>query len=303
MSSRGIRHAVIPAAGLGTRFLPTTKVVPKELLSICEKPLIQYAVEEAAASGIEIVTLVLSRSKGLVAEYFERNLALENVLVQRGKAEAAALLRSLSAIADIRVVYQDAPLGLADAVGRARSVVAGESFAVLLPDALMDSTVPCIRQLIDCHQKHPGCVIATRVVDSSEIGRFGIMDAVPLPDPCCGGRALRVISLIERPTAGSQASRHGIFGRYILDPEIFACIEQTRPGFAGELQLTDALSLYCQRNPVFAYCFEGTHYDAGNKVGFLQATLAYSLKDPELAPVVREQAPNFEPFLIASSRS
>lgn len=301
MNSHGIRQVVIPAAGLGTRFLPATKVVPKELLSICAKPLIQYAVEEAAASGIETVILVISRGKELLAEYFQRNVPLENALAERGKEEAAASLRSLSDLGDIRIVYQDAPLGLADAIRSAQSLLAEEPFAVILPDALIDSIVPCIRQLIDCHERHPGCVIATRAVDPAETDSFGMMEAVPMTDPCCGGRALRVGSLIERPPAGSHALRHGIFGRYILEPEIFSSIEQTRPGLSGELQLTDALSLYSQHKSIFAYCFEGSHYDAGSKVGFLQATLAYALKDSALAPVVRDYVPNSNAWPVVSS--
>jgi UTP--glucose-1-phosphate uridylyltransferase len=288
MSFPHIRSAVIPAAGLGTRFLPATKTVPKELLAICAKPLVQYAVEEAAASGIEHVVLVISREKELLAQYFQPNRTLENSLLQRGKESEVALLRGLSVLADIRVAYQEVPLGLADAIACARPLTQDEPFAVILPDALMDSTVPCVRQLMDCHADHPGCVIATREVNLAETDRFGMLDVAPLPDSD-GGRTMRVISLIERPPAGSHALRYGIFGRYILQPEIFSCIEQTRPGFGGELQLTDALSAYLRAYPIFAYCFEGDHYDAGSRTGFLQATLAYSRKDPELAGVLKGQ--------------
>lgn len=286
-----IRKLVIPAAGLGTRFLPATKVVPKELLPIAGKPLIQFAVEEAAASGIETVILVISGGKRLLAEHFHPNPHLENVLVTRGNTAGAELIRRLSHLAEIHTVWQDSPLGLADAIRCARSLVGDEPFAVILPDALIDSERPCISQLIDCYEKHPGCVIATRMLDLCDISRFGILDVIPMHDPGCGGRALRVISLTERPSPESTSSRFGVFGRYILEPAIFSCIDHTRPGYAGELQLTDSLSLCSDRTPVYAYQFEGMHYDAGDKFGYLQASIAYSLKDPETArPLLKHLA-------------
>ena len=288
MSTSKIRTAVIPAAGLGTRLLPATKVVPKEMIPIVDRPLIQLAVEEAAASGLETVILVTGKGKSLLAEHFHRNVALENTLVRRDRSTEAELLRRLSQLAQIRAVCQEAPRGLADAIRSARSLVGDEPFAVILPDALIDSAVPCTRQLMDCYEKHAGCIVATQIVDPSEVDRFGILDVVPISDRYCGGRALRVISLTERPRPGSVSSRYGIFGRYILEPKIFPCIENTRPGFGGELQLTDSLLVCSGQVPIYAYRFEGKHYDAGNKLGFLQATLAYALKDPELARPLRE---------------
>jgi|HubBroStandDraft_2_1064218.scaffolds.fasta_scaffold25522_2 UTP--glucose-1-phosphate uridylyltransferase len=286
-----IRKLVIPAAGLGTRFLPVTKVLPKELLPIASKPLIQFAVEEASASGIETVILVISSGKRLLAEHFHPNPHLESLLTARGNPGAAELIRRLSHLAEIRTVWQDSPLGLADAIRCARSQVEDEPFAVVLPDALIDSERPCISQLIDCYEKHPGCVIATQMVESTDVSRFGILDVIPMHDPCCGGRALRVISLTERPISESTSPRFGIFGRYILEPEIFSCIDHTRPGYAGELQLTDSLSLCSNRTPVYAYQFEGVHYDAGDKLGYLKASIAYSLKDPETArPLLKHLA-------------
>ncbi|HWY57335.1 MAG TPA: UTP--glucose-1-phosphate uridylyltransferase [Terriglobales bacterium] len=282
-SASRIRKLVIPAAGLGTRFLPATKVVPKELLPIAGKPLIQFAVEEAAASGIETVILVISSGKGLLAEHFHRDPHLENLLRARGNPQGAELIRRLSKLAEIRTVWQDSPLGLADAIRCARAPLGDEPFAVILPDALIDADRPCIAQLMACYENHPGCVLATKTVESADVGRFGILDLVPVHDPCCGGRVLRVVSLTERPSPESASSRFGIFGRYILEPEIFSCIDHTRPGYGGEFQLTDSLSLCSDRSPVFAYRFEGTHYDAGDKFGYLQASLAYALKDPETA--------------------
>ncbi len=304
-SSSRIRKVVIPAAGLGRRFLPATKVLPKEMLPVAGRPLIQFAVEEAAASGIETVILVIGKGKNLLKEHFRTDVELESVLMQRGYHEDAELVHRISQLAEIRTAWQQAPLGLADAVRSARSLVGDEPFAVILPDALIDSEVPCIGQLMDFHARHPGCVIATRKVDSSEVERFGIMDVIPMQDPS-GGRVLRVNSLTERPRPG-PSPRYGIFGRYILEPEIFAAIERTYPGFGGELQLTDALLVCSSSVPLYAYPFAGTHHDAGSKLGFLQATLAYALKDPELAQPLREYLAalqlDFHPSSISVSNS
>ncbi len=285
--SSSIRKVVIPAAGLGTRFLPATKVVPKELLPVAGKPLIQYAVEEAAASGMETVVLVLSRRKNLIAEYFQRNLPLEAILSQHSRNEDAELLRQLSNLAEIQIVWQERLLGLADAIRCARPLIGGEAFAVILPDALIDSSLPCLRQLLACHEKHPGCIVATQTVEASQVERFGIVDIASIPDACCNHRTLQVTSLSERPRPATTSSRHGIFGRYILQPEIFPAIEQTRPALGGELQLTDSLSLCCGTVPLYAYRFEGRHYDCGSPLGFLEATIAFALKDPEMAGPLR----------------
>jgi len=258
------------------------------MMAVVGRPLIQFAVEEAAASGIETVILVTGRDKNVIAEHFSRDLALEGTLLQRGRNDDADLIRRLSELVEIVTVYQESPLGLGDAVRTARSAVGEEPFAVILPDALVDSDVPCLLQLMKCYEKHQGCIVATQTVDSSEVHRFGILDVVSTPDPCCGGRTLRVTSLIERPQPGSVSSRYGIFGRYILEPEIFSCIDDTRAGFGGELQLTDSLLLCSHQVPLYAYRFEGQHYDAGSKLGFVQATLAYALKDPEVAQPLRE---------------
>lgn len=278
-----INKVVIPAAGMGTRFLPVTKAVPKEMLPIAGRPLIQFAVEEAVASGLKEVIFVVSRGKEVLADYFQRDLALEHALQARGRHDDAKLIRSLSELAKIRTAYQEAPLGLAHAIGCAQHLVGDEPFAVILPDAIIDAPTPCLLQLLQCHSNHPGCVVATQQVDASEVDRFGILEVVPISDSCCEGRAMRVKSLVERPQAGSVPSRFGIFGRYILHPEIFRCIERTQRGFAGEFQLTDSLGLCSERVPLYAFKFEGNHYDAGNKLGFLQATLAYAMKDPDVA--------------------
>jgi UTP--glucose-1-phosphate uridylyltransferase len=290
MNSPRIRTAVIPAAGLGTRFLPATKVIPKEMLPVAGRPIVQFAVEEAAASGLETVILVLHRGKEVIAEHFQPDVALEKILAQRGSSEdVVAAIRRLSRLADVRTVWQEVPLGLADAIRATRPLIHDEPFAVILPDALIDSPIPCTLQLMTCYAKHPGCVVATQPIDSSEVDRFGILDVTPIHN---GGRTMRVKSLVERPRAGSVSSPHGIFGRYILEPEIFCSIERTLPGLDGELQLTDALMVHIAKAPVYAYQFEGTHYDVGSKLGFVEATLAYALKDLEIGPILRKRLPS-----------
>src|SRR6266436_1152903 len=288
MTSQKVRTVVIPAAGLGTRFLPATKAIPKEMLPIAGRPLIQLAVEEAVASGLEIVILVINEAKSLIAEHFSRNVALEALLSRRGKPEEAEMIRRLAQMMELRTVRQEIPLGLADAIRKTRSLIGTEPFAVVLPDAIIDSPVPAIQQLMDCRQKHPGCVIATQKVSPSEVDRFGILDVVAMHDPDFNGRTLRVTSLTDRPRQELATSDYGIFGRYILGSEIFDFIDKVRPGYGGELQLTDALQLYSKSMPIYAYQFEGRHYDAGSKLGFLQATLAYSFKDLDLARPLRE---------------
>jgi UTP--glucose-1-phosphate uridylyltransferase len=281
---------------MGTRFLPATKVIPKEMLPIAGRPLIQLAVEEVAASGFETLILVLSKRTNLIAEHFRRNFELEELLARKGKHQDEEVIRCLSELADIRTVFQDAPLGLAHAIACAQSEVGDEPFAVILPDAVIDSTVPCLRQLLDCYAKHQGCVIATRVVDPSEVDRYGILGV-----KAHNNGVMQVVSLVERPSIGSVSSRYGVFGRYILEPDIFQYIAQIRPGFGGELQLTDALSLCSSRIPIYACCFEGKHYDAGSKLGYLQAVLAYALKEGTTARILREQIMASESHITGAS--
>ncbi len=302
MSSNPIRTVVIPAAGRGTRFLPATKVIPKEMMPISGRPIIQFAVEEAAASGLETAVLVLRSGKEVIADHFQPDVSSEGTITHSGRAEdAATILRHLSRLIDVRTVFQQAPLGLADAIRTTRPLIRDEAFAVILPDALIDSPVPCTRQLMDCYAEHAGCVIATQTVDSWEIERFGILNVAPIQNRANGNRTMRVSSLVERPQPDSVSSRHGIFGRYILEPGIFGSIESTRPGLNGELQLTDALMVHTTRAPVFAYHFEGTHYDVGSKLGFVEATIAYALKDPELAPMLRKRLAGGTPAAAATS--
>jgi len=293
-TSSCIRKVVIPAAGLGTRFLPATKVIPKEMLPVAGRPLIQIAVEEAVASGVETVIVVIGKGKNLLQEHFHRNIRLEKLLIERGYQADAELVRKLSQLAEIRTAWQESPLGLADAIRSARSLVGDEPFGVILPDAVIDSEEPCIGQLMKCYEKHPGCIIATRLVKASEIDRFGILDLIPMRDRCCGGRTSRVNSLTEKPRPGITTSRYGIFGRYVLEAGIFDAIEQTHPGSGGELQLTDSLLTSSSSISLYGYRFVGEHYDAGSKLGFLQANLAFALKDEELGPPLRRYLTNLK---------
>lgn len=289
MSTQTIRTAVIPAAGLGTRLLPVTKVVPKEMLPIAGRPLIQFAVEEAAASGLETVILVVGPNNTLLGEYFQRDQRLESTLLQRGREGDAEVIRRLSQLVELHTVYQEAPLGLADAIFKARPLIRDEPFAVILPDAVIDSSTPCTLQLMDSYVKHRGCVIATQIVDSAEVDRFGILNVSPVHLGDSASRTLHVNSLVERPQPGSVSSRYGIFGRYVLESEIFDSIERTLPDRNGEIQLTDSLMLHTANAPVYAYEFEGAHYDAGSRLGLVEANIAFALRDPEIGPILRKR--------------
>ncbi len=282
-----IRKAVIPVAGLGTRLLPFTKVVPKEMLPIGNKPLIQYAVEEAVSSGISDVILVTAPGRLTTERHFSRDLPLECFLERHGRKSDLEMVRSLAGIAHLRTVCQDQPNGLGHAVTCVRQMVGNEPFAMILPDALIISSSPCLRQLIECYQEFPGSYVATREVDVEEFGRFGILKVSLVAGAPWGGRLYRVEGLVEKPAPASAPSRYGIFGRYLFEPWIFECLDRTLPDQNGEIQITDALALYCRKNPLYAFCFEGAHYDVGNKLGFLQASVSVALTDHEIAGAFR----------------
>jgi UTP--glucose-1-phosphate uridylyltransferase len=252
-------------------------------LPVAAQPLIQYAVEEAAVSGLETVVLVISSEKQMIAEHFRRDLALEKVLQLKGKTTEMALVRNHCELVDVQVVTQEKPLGLADAIRTSYPLIGEEPFAVILPDVLIDSSVPCVRQLMNCYANYKGCIIASRQIDATESDRFGLMKVVGMADD----RTWKVVSLMEKPRMRFSGPLYGIFGRYIMEPEIFSCIEETKPGHSGELQLTDALQLCLRKTPVYGYCFEGKHYDVGNKLDFVKANIEYSLKDPQLTSALR----------------
>jgi UTP--glucose-1-phosphate uridylyltransferase len=282
-----IRKAVIPAAGLGVRMLPVTKVLPKEMMPIGNKPLIQYAVEEACASGIEEVVLVTAARKSVLECYFRPDAELEKLLEERGRDRELQGLRALSSLVRILTVHQPAPRGLGDALLCARSAIGDEPFALILPDAMVDAPQPVIAQLLAAFRHRPGAYIATRSVTPRDFSRFGMLAVAPLDDGSRSDGVLRVLSVVEKPKPKDAPSHYGVFGRYLLTPGIFDFLDSTEPDKNGEVQLSCALALYCRNNPVYALCFEGQHYDAGSRLGYLQATLEFALKDPELGPAVR----------------
>ena len=280
-SHKKIAKAVIPAAGFGTRMLPATKAVPKELLPVSSKPLIQYALEEAAASGIETVIVVVGQKKSLIQAYFAPDRALESFLERRGLKESVDLTRKLSKIAKLKFVEQRKPLGLAHAVSCARRLLGDDPFVVMLPDVIMMSREPVASQLICAHRETGGSVVAIGEVPPRDVERFGIVQVKPSV-VSQRQKWVNVTRLVEKPPAASAPSRLGIFGRYLLDSSIWNAIGKTSPDANGEIQLTDALNWLCQDQRLFGVCFWGQHYDAGDPVGYLKAHLEIALQHPRL---------------------
>jgi UTP--glucose-1-phosphate uridylyltransferase len=267
--------------------LPITKALPKEMLPIGKAPLIQFAIEEIAASGIREIVLIVAPGKDTIQKYFERDTDLENVLEQRGRHKDSQLIRSLSQGAEIRVVYQDQPLGLGHAITCARQAIGNEPFALLLPDAFIASERPCIRQLIDCYETTPGSYIATREVEPEDFSRFGILE-VSVADNCpSNSRCLRVNGLVEKPTPEVAPSRYGVFGRYLLEPAIFDYIDSIRPLPGQEIQLTEALGRFCHDFPMYAVRFDGDHFDVGNELGLLEASVRMGLRSADVGEEFR----------------
>lgn len=281
--SKKVRKAVIPAAGLGTRFLPATKSIPKEMIPIVDIPMIQYIVEEAVRAGIEDIVLITARGKEAIANHFDYNYELEDTSDKRGKKELAELSRKLGDMCNLICVRQKNPAGLGHAVLCAEPVIGNEPFAILLGDDMIDSDVPCTKQLTDLYDQHGASVVGVMEVPEADVSKYGIVGGKMLsPD------LMHVDRMVEKPAPKDAPSRFAIPGRYVLSPEIFNCIRDTKPGKGGEIQLTDALQMLAQREKLLAYKFKGTRYDTGDKLGFIDATLAFALRRPELAPGVRE---------------
>jgi UTP--glucose-1-phosphate uridylyltransferase len=272
-----VRKAVIPAAGLGTRFLPVTKTVSKEMIPIIDKPMIQYIVEEAVGSGIEDVVLVISRHKEEIAHYFDYNAELEDRLMKSGKVELAKSIQAIAESCNIICVYQKEPAGLGHAVGCARPVVGKDPFAVLLGDDLIDAKVPCTRQLIEIQEREGLSVVGVMEVPAEEVSKYGIVGGSSIDE-----RTLRIDRMVEKPAPADAPSRFAIPGRYVVDGKIFEYIAETRPGKGGEIQFTDALQTLAQNEGLLAYRFEGDRYDTGDRLGYLSATLTFGLRRPEL---------------------
>lgn len=277
-----VRKAVFPAAGLGTRFLPATKASPKEMLPLVDKPLIQYVVEEAVASGIESIIIVTGRGKSAIEDHFDISFELEKLLEERGKTELLLEMRAISEMARISYVRQREALGLGHAILQARDCVADEPFAVLLSDDIIHSKTPALRQLLDVYEKYDAPVLGTMRVAGEDICRFGAIDAEEVE-----AGVYRIKDMVEKPKLSEAPSDLAIIGRYILTPDIFDEIEKTSPGAIGEIQITDAMRSLLKR-PFYAVRFEGTRYDAGDKLGFLIATVEFALKHPDLAPEFKE---------------
>ena len=278
-----VRKAVIPVAGMGTRFLPATKVVSKELLPIVDKPTIHYIVEEAVNSGIEEIIFVNAAGKSAIEDYFDRSLGLEKFLADKGDEEHLKMIRDIAAMVKVQSVRQKEARGLGHAVLMTRDIVGNEPFAVMLGDDMVDSKVPCTKQMIRVAAKYDRAVIAVFPVPDDKVHRYGIIDPVKIAD-----RVYKVKSLVEKPKREHAPSNMAVIGRYILPPEIFGILEKTKPGKHGEIQITDALATLNRRKGILGYEFEGHRYDAGDIFGFLEANIKYAMKRPDLAAKLKE---------------
>lgn len=272
-----IRKAIIPAAGLGTRFLPVTKAQPKEMLPIVDKPTIQYIVEEAIEAGIESIIIITGRNKRAIEDHFDKSVELENELESHGKKELLNLVKDISNMADIYYIRQKEPRGLGHAIYCAKTFVGNEPFAVMLGDDVVDSEVPCLKQLIDCYNQYKTSIIGVQEVPEKDVYRYGIVKGMYIED-----RIYKVKDLVEKPKVQEAPSNIAILGRYIITPFIFDILENTIPGKGGEIQLTDALRTLISSEAMYAYNFIGRRYDVGDKLGFLQATVEYALKREDL---------------------
>lgn len=273
-----IKKAVIPAAGLGVRFLPATKAQPKEMLPIVDKPAIQYIVEEVIESGIEEILIITGRNKQAIEDHFDKSLELEVRLKETGKTPLLELVQSISRLAHVCFVRQKEPLGLGHAVHCARKFVGDEPFAVLLGDDIVVSEKPCLKQMTDMYSEVQSSVIAVMEVPEKDVSKYGILDSV-LERP----GLYRVRDLVEKPAPEQAPSRLAIMGRYIIDPRIFSILADAAPGAGGEIQLTDALKVLCSEQPVYGMTFQGKRYDVGDKLGYLQATVEFALARPDLS--------------------
>lgn len=272
-----VRKAIIPAAGLGTRFLPATKAQPKEMLPIVDKPTIQYIIEEAVASGIEEILIITGRNKKCIEDHFDKSVELEMELEKSNKLELLEMVRNISDMVDIHYIRQKEPRGLGHAIYCARAFVGNEPFAVLLGDDVVDSEVPCLKQLMDCYKEYNTSILGVQTVPKEEVSKYGIVDGIHIED-----KVYKVKKLVEKPSIEEAPSNIAILGRYIITPQIFNIIENTPPGKGGEIQLTDALQTLIENEAMYAYNFDGKRYDVGDKLGFLQATVEFALKKDEL---------------------
>ena len=285
-----IRKAVFPAAGLGTRFLPATKATPKEMLCLVDKPLIQYGVEEAVAAGCTEIIIVTGRGKSTMEDHFDKSFELEASLAARNKTALLEIARSVSKLAKITYTRQPEPLGLGHAVLMAKEIVGNEPFAVLLPDDIVDAAVPCMKQMVEAFNETQSSILGSEIVEGDAIQNYGCLDCTPDPK---NPRLLAVKNMVEKPRPGTQPSQNAIIGRYILTPRIFEMLETITPGAGGELQLTDGIKALLQYERVYGFSYEGKRHDAGDKQGFLRATVEFALKHNQLGPDFRAWLKSF----------
>lgn len=273
-----IRKAIIPAAGLGTRFLPATKAQPKEMLPIVDKPTLQYIIEECVASGIEEILIITGRNKKSIEDHFDRSVELEMELEKAGKQQMLEMVREISDMVNIHFIRQKEPRGLGHAILCAKTFVGDEPFAVLLgDDVVYNDQKPCLKQLIDCYGEYKTSVLGVQTVDPQNVNKYGVVGGLHIED-----RVYKVKELVEKPSVEEAPSNVAILGRYIITPKIFEILENTKPGKGNEIQLTDALLKLIEHEAMYAYNFEGRRYDVGDKLGFLEATVEYALRKEEL---------------------
>ena len=272
-----VRKAVIPAAGLGTRFLPATKAQPKEMLPIVDKPTLQYIIEEAVASGIEEILIITGRNKKSIEDHFDKSVELELELENKGKKELLEIVQNISNMINIHYIRQKEPRGLGDAIYCARHFIGDEPFAVMLVDDIVDNEVPCLKQLMNVYEEYRTTILGVQTVDDEDTDKYGIIAAKYIED-----KVYKVKDLVEKPEPGKAPSNIAILGRYIITPEIFDILETLPLGKNGEVQLTDALRMLSKKEAMYAYDFDGVRYDVGDKLGFLKATVDFALKRPNL---------------------
>jgi UTP--glucose-1-phosphate uridylyltransferase len=282
-----VKKAVIPAAGLGTRFLPSTKAQPKEMLNIFDKPSIQYIVEEAVEAGIEDILIILGRNKKSIEDHFDKSYELEDKLKSKGKKELLEGVEKISNLGNIHYIRQKEPLGLGHAIYCAKAFVGNEPFAVMLGDDIVKSKKPCIKQLIEKYEEYNSTIIGVQEVEKSQVDKYGIVRGEKINE-----RMYKVEDLVEKPKVKEAPSNIAILGRYVISPEIFPILQHTKPGAGNEIQLTDGLKELARRRNVYSYVFEGKRYDVGNKLGFLEATVEFALDDKELGSTFKKYLKN-----------
>jgi UTP--glucose-1-phosphate uridylyltransferase len=282
-----VRKAVFPAAGLGTRFLPATKAQPKEMLPLVDKPIIQYGVEEALASGCDQIIIVTGRGKSAIEDHFDVSYELEKMLQERGKTDLLDIVRRISDMIHVAYVRQKEALGLGHAVLTARELVGHEPFAVLLADDVIDADPPCLKQMMRVFEETQCSVIATQVVEGKAISAYGVLDVQPVKGKF-DGRLFEIKNMVEKPKLEDAPSNLAIIGRYILTPTVFETLSQTQAGTGGELQLTDGMKLLLKQEKMYAYVYDGKRHDTGDKLGFLKATVEFALKRSDLGGPLRE---------------